>query len=330
MRTVKDLGEREVIRTIINLLDLMPNMPIPFGDDVSAIPIDEKKLLVMKVDMLVSETDIPPGMSLRQAARKAIVMNVSDFAAKGVKPLVALISLGLPSNLTEKDISEIGLGLSEGAKEYGLYIIGGDTNESSNLVIDCALIGFSDKRKIVRRSGARPGDIVAVTGCFGKTSSGLKILLEGLTPPEHIREPLVEAVLMPRARLKEGLALAELGALTSSIDSSDGLAWSLYELSNASNVGFLIERVPVAPEVVEFAREYRLDPVDLSLYGGEEYELVVTVKPELWNKAKEALKGIGAELIEIGKVMERKEVKLKVNGEYVIVERRGWEHFRSS
>jgi len=330
LRTIRDLGEREVIRTIINLLDLMPDMPIPFGDDVSAIPIDGEKLLVMKVDMLVSETDVPPGMSLRQAARKAIVMNVSDFAAKGVKPLVALTSLGLPPNLTERDISEIGLGLSEAAKEYDLYIIGGDTNESSNLVIDCALIGFSNKRKIVRRSGARPGDIVAVTGYFGKASSGLKVLLEGLTPPEHIREPLVEAVLMPRARLREGLVLAELGALTSSIDSSDGLAWSLYELSDASNVGFLIERVPVAPEVVGFARKYHLDPVDLSLYGGEEYELVVTVKPELWNKAREALRGIGSDLIGIGKVTERKEVRLKVNGEYVVVEKRGWEHFRCS
>ncbi|MEM2700051.1 MAG: thiamine-phosphate kinase [Candidatus Bathyarchaeia archaeon] len=330
MRTIRDLGERKVIEIILGLLDSMPDMPIPFWDDVSAVPIGGDMVAVVKVDMLVGKTDVPPGMSLRQAARKAIVMGVSDFAAKGVKPLAALVSLGLPGDFREEDVREIGLGISEGAREYGIYIIGGDTNESSDLIIDCALIGLGDMRRIVRRSGARPGDILAVTGHFGKTSSGLKILLEGLSPPEHLRKPLIESVLTPKARLREGLALADLGALTSSIDSSDGLAWSLHELSEASKVGFLIERVPVAPEAEEFAREYNLDPLDLSLYGGEEYELVVTVKPELWDKARDALREIGAELIEIGKVTEEGKVRLKANGELRVIERRGWEHFRGT
>ncbi|MEM3194284.1 MAG: thiamine-phosphate kinase [Candidatus Bathyarchaeia archaeon] len=330
MRTIGDLGERKVIEIILGLLDSMPDMPIPFWDDVSAVPIGGDMVAVVKVDMLVGKTDVPPGMSLRQAARKAIVMGVSDFAAKGVKPLAALVSLGLPGDFREEDVREIGLGIGEGAREYGIYIIGGDTNESSDLIIDCALIGLGDMRRIVRRSGARPGDILAVTGHFGKTSSGLKILLEGLSPPEHLRKPLIESVLTPKARLREGLALADLGALTSSIDSSDGLAWSLHELSEASKVGFLIERVPVAPEAEEFAREYNLDPLDLSLYGGEEYELVVTVKPELWDKARDALREIGAELIEIGKVTEEGGVRLKANGELRVIERRGWEHFRGT
>ncbi|MBS7639662.1 MAG: thiamine-phosphate kinase [Candidatus Bathyarchaeia archaeon] len=330
MRTIRDLGERKVIEIILGLLDSMPDMPIPFWDDVSAVPIGGDMVAVVKVDMLVGKTDVPPGMSLRQAARKAIVMGVSDFAAKGVKPLAALVSLGLPGDFREEDVREIGLGIGEGAREYGIYIIGGDTNESSDLIIDCALIGLGDMRRIVRRSGARPGDILAVTGHFGKTSSGLKILLEGLSPPEHLRKPLIESVLTPKARLREGLALADLGALTSSIDSSDGLAWSLHELSEASKVGFLIERVPVAPEAEEFAREYNLDPLDLSLYGGEEYELVVTVKPELWDKARDALREIGAELIEIGKVTEEGKVRLKANGELRVIERRGWEHFRGT
>lgn len=330
MRAIRDLGEREVINIVLSLLDSMPNMPIPFGDDVSAIQVDEEKLIVAKVDMLVSKTDVPPGMSMRQAARKAIVMNISDFAAKGVRPLVALISLGLPPSLTEEDVHEIGLGLNEGAKEYGIYIIGGDTNEASDLIIDCALIGICDRRRIVRRSGAKPGDIVAVTGYFGKTSSGLKILLEGLAPPEHIKKPLVESVLMPKARLKEGLALADLGALTSSIDSSDGLAWSLYELSEASGVGFLIKKIPVAPEVEVFAEEYNLDPINLSLYGGEEYELVVTVKPELWNEAKKSLDMLGTPLIDIGEVTKERKIEVEINGSRRVIEKKGWEHFRSN
>jgi len=330
LKTVKDLGERKIIETILELLDSMPNMPIPFGDDVSAIQIDEEKLIVVKVDMLVGKTDVPPGMSVRQAARKAIVMNVSDFAAKGAKPIAALVSLGLPSDFTEEEVRQIGLGLNDGAREYEIYVIGGDTNESSDLIIDCALIGFCKKGSLMRRSGARPGDIVAVTGYFGKTSSGLKILLNGLSPPEELRQPLVESVLMPKARLREGLALAEIGAVTSSIDSSDGLAWSLHELSKASRVGFMIENVPVAPEVQVFAEKYALDPVDLSLYGGEEYELVVTVKPELWDRAREVLSGFKTPLIRIGKVIEEEEIKVRINGETKVVEGMGWEHFRSA
>ncbi|MEM1550728.1 MAG: thiamine-phosphate kinase [Candidatus Bathyarchaeia archaeon] len=328
MRRIRELGERWIIRVLFEIFEPLPDMPIPFGDDVSAIPINGENIVVLKTDMLVGKTDVPPGMSLRQAARKAIVMNVSDFAAKGVRPIAALVSLGLPPDLTEEDIREIALGLNDGAKEYGVYIIGGDTNESLDLTVCCILVGHSNRRRIIRRSGARPGDIVAVTGPFGKTSAGLKILLEGLSPPEYIREPLVKSVLMPGARLREGLLLADLEALTASIDSSDGLAWSLHELSDASGVGFLINNIPVAPEVKEFAGEYGLDPLDLSLYGGEEYELVVTVKPEIWDKAKDALNSVGAQLIELGRAISDKKIEANIDGKRIVIERRGWEHFK--
>lgn len=330
MRSIKDLGEREIIKIIVGKLGSMHDMPIPFGDDVAAIRLDSGKLIIMKADMLVGKTDVPPSMSFRQAARKAIVMCVSDFAAKGVKPLAALISIGLPSNLTERDVEEIGLGLNDGATEYGINIIGGDTNEASDLIIDCMMIGLCEEKRVVRRSGAKPGDILAVTGYFGKTSAGLRILLEGLSPPDYIKKPLIESVLFPKARLKEGLALAGLGGLTSSIDSSDGLAWSLYELSETGKVGFLIKKIPIAPEAKLFAEKYGLDPVSLSLYGGEEYELVVTVKPNMFEKAREVLENIGAQLIEVGEVISEKKVYMEIDGKRVIVERKGWEHFKST
>jgi len=327
MKSIKSLGEREVINIISNQLE-MPEMPIPFGDDVSAININEETLAVLKTDMLVGKTDVPPGMSLRQAARKAVVMNISDFAAKGVKPLVMLVSLGLPRDLNEDDVREIGKGLNEGAREYDTYVIGGDTNESSDLIISCSLLGFSNKEKLVSRSGARPGDIVAVTGEFGKTAAGLKILLEGFSASENVEKALKESVLLPKARLKEGLALSKVGGLTASIDSSDGLAWSLYEISYASDVGFIIDNVPIAWEAVEFARAHNLDPWELSLYGGEEYELIVTVKPEFWWKVKKAVEKIGSSLTRIGIATEEKKIRLKIDGETRIIERRGWEHFK--
>ncbi|MEM3728391.1 MAG: thiamine-phosphate kinase [Candidatus Bathyarchaeia archaeon] len=328
MRILKDLGERKAIELILERLEKMPQMPIPFGDDVSAYPLNEKLLFILKTDMLVGKTDVPKGMSFWQAARKAVVMNISDFAAKGVKPLVMLVSLGVPKDTTRKELEEIAEGLNAGAREYEAFIIGGDTNEASDLIISLSVFGLARKDHVMLRSGAKPGDIVAVTGFFGKTSAGLKMLLENCKASKDISGSLLEAVYMPKARLKEGLTLSAAKAVTAAIDSSDGLAWSLHELSKASGLGFVIENVPVAQEAVKFAEINGLDPLDLALYGGEEYELVLTIKPSLWDKAEKAVKNAGGNLIKIGRGTAEREIILEVAGERRIIEPRGWEHFR--
>jgi len=255
-------------------------------------------------------------------------MNISDFAAKGVKPLAILVSLGLPRTLKEKDIEQIGRGLNAGAREYGAYIIGGDTNEASDLVISLSLFGMAKKDELTLRSGAKPGNLVAVTGSFGKTAAGLKILLDSLEATSKIRKILVESVLMPHARLKEGLALSKTKAVTAAIDSSDGLAWSLHEIANASKVGFLINKLPIAEEVEEFAEINRLDPLELTLYGGEEYELVLTIRPNLWRKAEKAVEKVGGKLLSIGRVTAERQVLMEINGKRRVIEPRGWEHFK--
>jgi len=328
MKPNENLGERKIIEIIQSHLDLLPKMPIPFGDDVSAYDIGNSNLAVLKTDMLVDKTDVPPKMNLWQASRKAIIMNISDFAAKGVKPLAILVSLGLPRTLKEKDIEQIGRGLNAGAREYGAYIIGGDTNEASDLVISLSLFGMAKKDELTLRSGAKPGNLVAVTGSFGKTAAGLKILLDSLEVASKIRKILVESVLMPHARLKEGLTLSKTKAVTAAIDSSDGLAWSLHEIANASKVGFLINKLPIAKEAEEFAEINRLDPLELTLYGGEEYELVLTIKPNLWRKAKKAVEKVGGKLLSIGKVTAERQVLIEIDGKRRVVEPRGWEHFK--
>jgi len=325
LKSVEELGERKIIEIILKHLEPMPNMPVQFGDDVSAVDIGSGKLAVIKTDMLVGKTDVPPQMNLWQAARKAVIMNVSDLAAKGVKPIALLASIGIPRGLRKRDIEQIGQGLNKGAREYDAYVLGGDTSEASDLVISCAAFGIGEKRRLMLRSGAKPGDIVAVTGPFGRTAAGLKTLLHNLSAPSRMRKTLVDSVLMPRARLNEGLALAETGAVTASIDSSDGLAWSLYEISRASHVGFLIDKLPVAEEAQQLSKMHKLDPIELSLYGGEEYELVVTVKPMLWNKARKK-----ASLIRIGRVTKEKTLILKVGKKAFPIEARGWEHFKTS
>jgi thiamine-monophosphate kinase len=325
METVEDLGERKIIELILKQLEPMPNMPIPFGDDVSAIDIGRGKHVVIKTDMLVGKTDMPPQMSLRQAARKAVVMNVSDLASKGIKPAALLASIGIPRGFNKRDIIQIGQGLNQGAREYGAYILGGDTSEASDLIISCAAFGIGEKRQLILRSGAKPGNFVAVTGSFGKTATGLRVLLQSLKAPTTLKRTLVESVLKPHARLREGLALAATGALTASIDSSDGLAWSLHEISRASNVGFIIDRLPLAEEAEQIVKLNGLDPVELCLYGGEEYELVVTVKPEKWKKVCEQVP-----LIMIGRVTKEKDMVLKQGRKRRPIEARGWEHFKTS
>jgi len=285
-------------------------------------------LAVVKADMLVGKTDVPSSMTAWQAARKAVVMNVSDLAAKGVQPLALLASIGIPPDYKRVEIEQIAAGLNAGAREYGAYVIGGDTNEASDLIIDCLLFGICRRKDLMTRSGAKPGDILAVTGRFGGPSLGLKILLGTLEVQPKLREKLLESVYSPKARLKEGLALAKIGAVTASIDSSDGLAWSLYELSKMSGVGFTLETVPVATETQRVAKTRNLDANSLALYGGEEYELVVTINPRKWDKACMAIRKGGGELLRIGLVTKEPKIVLRSGKMELQVEPKGWEHFR--
>ena len=329
-KSAATLGEHRIIEIIQSHLTMMPKMAVPFGDDVAAVNLGDGLVAVLKTDMLVAQTDVPPKMTLYQAARKAIVMNVSDFASKGVQPKAALVALGLPKNLLQKDIEEIADGLNAGAQQYGAYVVGGDTGEASDLVVSVSLYGTAEKKALLLRSGAKAGDVLAVTGMFGKSAAGLRLLLDNRCSADaDIRLALEDAVLMPKARLAEGLALASCGAVSASIDSSDGLAWSLHELAKMSNIGFLVEEVPVATEVRRFAELNGLDAAELALYGGEEYELVVTVKPEGFAVAKAAVEKVGGCLLPIGKVTAEQGIFLDANGKRRAIEARGWEHFKT-
>jgi len=327
--TAKDLGERRIIELILSNIDKLPKMPLPFGDDVAAVSLDGDRLAVLKTDMLVGGLDVPPGMSLFQVARKAVVMNISDFASKGVQPTALLVSLGLPRNYTKENIEDLAKGLNAGCREYDAYLVGGDTSEAPDLIIACMVYGTTQAKTLIPRSGARPDDILAVTGPFGKTAAGLKMLLEGLDAPPTLRERLVESVYMPKARLKEGLALAESGVATASIDSSDGLAVSLHELRKMSGRGFEVSGLPVAEEAKVFAEFHDLDVRELVLYGGEEYELIAAIRAEGWSRAVEAVRRVGGSLIRIGVVTSDPRIVLGEGDRVTEIPYRGWEHFKS-
>lgn len=316
------LTEREIVAVLREKFETKPRLPLGFDDDVACFPFGKSHQLVVKTDMLVGRTDIPPGMTVRQAARKAVVATVSDFAAKGVKPIILMIGLGLAPPVKLGTVREIALGLGEAAREYGCRIIGGDTSETEDLIVDCMGIGLARNGKVIPRNGAKPGDIVAVTGDFGRTVAGLQLLISKKNERKY--RSLVKAVVHPAAKLRVGLKLAKTGYVNSSIDSSDGLAWSLSEIARLSSVNIVIERVPVARATRQFANEHRLDPEEIALYGGEEYELVLTISGDRF----ESLRNLVPSLSKIGRVERGTgRISLVKNARLVPIEPRGYQHF---
>ncbi|TRO60073.1 thiamine-monophosphate kinase, partial [Candidatus Bathyarchaeota archaeon] len=226
--SVSDIGERALIQRIMKHLTPMPDMPIPFWDDASALSLGDGRALVVNTDMLVWSTDVPAGMTPFQAARKAVVMNVSDLAAKGVQPLAFMPSIAIPSTYNPDDVEEMAKGFEAGSHQYGAYVVGGDTNEASEVIISGLALGITPEKSIMKRQGGmKPGHKVAVTGRFGLTTAGFKHLLEGVDLLPPVKQAALESIYMPNARVKEGLVLVKTGAVTGCLDSSDGLSLSL-------------------------------------------------------------------------------------------------------
>ncbi|HEV2119947.1 MAG TPA: thiamine-phosphate kinase [Candidatus Bathyarchaeia archaeon] len=321
---MKRLREREIIRIITKQFTNQLGLPLGFDDDVAAIPFSSKTWIILKTDMLVGSTDVPPGMTVQEAARKAVVATVSDFAAKGVQPRALIVSIGLPAPAKQKMVQDLARGLSQAVLEYRCKIIGGDTSQADDLVIGIAGVGFANPKRLLRRNAAQIGDVVAVTGPFGRAAAGLRILMSKEGKDRAGYPSLVSAVLRPKARLAEGIILANSGGVTSSIDSSDGLAWSLHQLAKASRKDIKLHTIPIPTGLQTYANKNRLSAMGLALYGGEEYELVVTVKPRRFSDLRElvpSLRRIG--IVEKGDG----KVEAQFGGKRIRVKEQGWEHF---
>ncbi|MDG6914217.1 MAG: thiamine-phosphate kinase [Nitrososphaerota archaeon] len=318
--------ELEVIAAMVKAAGKPPSGYTAIGDDVAMVPPRPGRV-VMKTDMLVEHTDMPPGMTYRQAARKAVAMCVSDFAAKGTRPDAFMVSLGLRSGVGKGEVDGLARGLRDAEERWGTHLIGGDTNEAEELVIGCSMVGFA--HKVVDRAGASPGDVAVVTGQFGLPPAGLKILMAGARAEAHFAQRARKSVLRPDPDIEVGVALAPY--LTASMDSSDGLARSLHTLAKASGVGFVVERLPAAEGVMEFAAANALDADKLILEGGEEYVIVGTVKPTEIRAALKAARKAGGELIPLGRATERKgEVVRLTEGGVKDIRDGGWTHLRRS
>jgi thiamine-monophosphate kinase len=201
-------------------------------------------------------------------------------------------------------------------------------DESDKIIISGVAFGQLKKGTALTRSGAKAGDLVVVTGTLGAASAGLKILLEKL--PQAGFRPLVDAQLRPAARVKEGLALVKSGAVNAAIDITDGLASNLWQISRESKVKITIERelIPENPMVRRLAAAHGFKVDDFVLFGGEDFELLFTVRPVGWPNVKRALERIGTSASVIGRVEAGHGVFMKTGGRTRPLPDRGYEHFK--
>jgi thiamine-monophosphate kinase len=293
-------------------------------EDLEVLSISNQNFLV-KSDMLVQSTDVPNGMKLYQVARKSLVSCVSDFACKGIKPRYAIVSLAIPQGFTKKMINELAIGFANASKEFAVKIIGGDVNQGKEIVIDVSMIGIGNM--LVRRGGAKNGDIIVTSGPFGYTSSGLKIILQKLKSDTKFVKKCKKSVFFPTPRLEFGLKAAKY--LSSSMDSSDGLSVTLNEMNKLSKKRFFLTRIPTEKDVEMFAKKKRISLIDLVFCGGEEYEIVATVPKKNMHAVRNIAKKLGVPLFEIGYVADGKDVILVNKNQEKTLKRCGWIHFRS-
>ncbi len=315
-------NEYDVIESMIRAAGRLPSGYSKIGDDVADLPVGRGRLII-KSDMLVARTDVPPRMTLREAARKSVAMCVSDFASKGVAPDSFLISLGLKPGITRDQVDELAHGFADASEEWGVMLVGGDTNEADDLIIDCTMLGFSDG--IVPRSGASPGQVVVTTGYFGYPPAGLKILLEKAKAVPGFKKVATQSVLRPTPNLAVGVGIAKF--LSSAMDSSDGLAISLHTLARSSGVGFSLTKIPVKEDVERFADSNGYSAVDLVLYGGEEYLIVGTMDRKKYQEAKKVAESAGGDLIMIGETTATAgKIRIRTDGAEREIRKRGWVH----
>jgi len=307
MSRCEEIGERELIRRISEILGGVEN------DDCAVIDAGAR-YLVATTDMLHRETDFPEIMSPWQMGWMSVAVNLSDIAAMGAEPSGILIAAGLPPEADLYFIDELFSGFADCASFYGTRVLGGDTDATRELTITGCALGFVEKDLVLRRQGARPGDLLCTTGTLGGAGGGLWAWKHAL------ESELITKLLEPEPRLKEGRALAQSQAVTVMMDNSDGLALSLSDLSEVSRVGFVVcmDKLPIAPGLVEMVGHEKA--VELVMSAGGDFELVFTVAPERLEQARQA-----CELTAIGTVVEEG-IWMEKGGERRRIEPKGYEH----
>ncbi len=325
MPFLKKLGEIEIIRRLQAYIDSTTLL----GTNEDAYLYNDKlPYILINIDTMSRNSDFLPSQSWSQIGAKLVVMTFSDLAAKGATPELFLSSLILEDTMQEDDLKNLVQSMQKTAHNYGAKYQGGDLGASSETVLTGVGIGSIKEGKILTRDGAKEGDLVCVTGHFGKTAIGLDNLLPSPKKkfdsiPDTILKTSINKLFEPQPRITEGMLLSKYNLASASIDSSDGLAISLHWLSEASNVGIQINYLPIDHELESFIKSDE-DILKIVMFGGEEYELVFTISPTILGKLEELFKQYKCHFHIIGECGKFKGVRYKNKS----IEMRGWDSFR--
>jgi thiamine-monophosphate kinase len=302
------------------------------GDDAAVLSPTGNTDWVLSCDSFVEEIHFlsktyPPD----SVGYKSLARATSDLAAMGAIPRVFLLTLALPASRTGSWLDGFLRGMGRAARELGICLVGGDTTKFSRISISVTVAGEIKKGRALTRSGGRPGDLIYVSGGLGRARLGLELMRHRLgTSPRYRR--LLQPHLYPRIRLKLGAWLARERLASAMMDISDGLSTDLARLCESSKVGArLIEncirllRIPADPKLAKL----KLNPLQMALHGGEDYELLFTVPPK---KVALLRKAPGfSELSAVGEITREESIVLVDKcGQEIVLQAEGWDPFRKS
>lgn len=328
-------------RRIIELLGSQaagetPDLLRGIGDDCAVIRKDRHHSWLVTMDTLVETVHFdrswhPP----EKLGRKVISVNVSDIAAMGGTPYFIFLSLGLPSDFEVRWLKRFSRGLADACREYGCFLAGGDTVRSpSGVLVTVTVLGEMLTSRVVMRDGARVGDIVWVSGRPGRAAAGLELCRRG-RGNDSVYAELIEAHLNPRPRLQLGRMLAQGRLVHAMMDLSDGLATDLAHICTLSGVGAVIDPNGFAADrsLAAAAGMLGRDPLQWTLTGGEDYELVFTAA----HRKTPAIAGLAASLAipaaPIGRIDDKQGVRIrrvgegKSHGDEIDITFSGYDHF---
>lgn len=288
---------------------LSAGVTLGIGDDAAIVKGSTGQEWLLAVDTMVEEIHFrSETMSDADIGYKALASNISDIAAMGGVPKFALVAVSIPPHWNEQRTKKLFDGLYECAERYGVAVVGGDTTSAPlHLVVSVTVMGAVEARRALRRSDAKPGQFVFITGPTGLSAGGLHGLLvnsAGITTTMRPPERLVKAHQRPSPSVKAGRLLVERNWGAALNDVSDGLASEAWEIAEASQVRLALREaaLPLSGELAAYAHQCGIHPLEWVLYGGEDYVLLGTADRRHEPAMKELFRAEGIPFFIIGEV----------------------------
>ncbi len=337
-KTLADIGEFGLIHRIHELIKKegvqAPEVTLGIGDDTASFRPRQGYEQLVTCDCLVEGRHyLPDFITPQELGRRAMAMNLSDIGAMGGQPLYALVSLGLKADMPVSDVEDIYHGFMMELNPFRASIIGGNITKTMDATfIDITLIGEVEQDKLMRRSTARVGDKILVTGYPGQAAAGLKLMLRSKPTKDIQSHPLVRAFNSPSHRVKEGQAVANSKLASAMIDTSDGFLGDLGHICQESGVGALLiqEKFPISEDLKQTALQLKLDPYELFLQDSDDYELIITCSLEHADQIRSAINSVSdVPVTEVGSITDAVgEFRLILpDGSQHRVTPAGWDHF---